>query len=84
MQLDNCDSPKTALHQLMHFTPVWYLVKYFGRQLNLFCRYKSLQESTFNQSYLNYITQGTNKTGSVVWSGSMDVDGERRTSCANF
>jgi len=25
-----------------------------------------------------------NKTGSVVWSGSMDVDEERRTSCANF
>ena len=26
----------------------------------------------------------TNKTGSVVWSGSMDVDKERRTSSANF
>jgi hypothetical protein len=24
------------------------------------------------------------KTGSVAWSGSMDVDKERRTSCANF
>ena len=24
------------------------------------------------------------KTGSVVWSGSMDVDKERRTRCANF
>jgi len=23
-------------------------------------------------------------SGSVVWSGSMDVDEERRTSCANF
>jgi len=26
----------------------------------------------------------TNKTGSVVWSGSIDVDEERRTSSANF
>jgi len=26
----------------------------------------------------------TNKTGSVVWSGSMDGDEERRTSSANF
>jgi len=24
------------------------------------------------------------KTGSVVWSGSMDIDKERRTSCAKF
>jgi len=26
----------------------------------------------------------TNKTGSVVWSGSMDVDEERRASSVNF
>jgi len=26
----------------------------------------------------------TNKTGSVEWSGSMDVDEERRTSSATF
>ena len=34
---------------------------------------------------LHYCTiEDTNKTGSVVWSGSMDVDEERRTSCVNF
>jgi len=31
-----------------------------------------------------YIYIDTNKTGSDVWSGRMDVDEERRTSCANF
>jgi len=31
-----------------------------------------------------YIVKDANKTGSVVWSGRMDVDEERRTSCANF
>ena len=31
-----------------------------------------------------YIIQDTNKTGSVIWSGRMDVDEERRTSCANY
>jgi hypothetical protein len=30
------------------------------------------------------IIQDTNKTGSVVCSGSVDVDGEIGTSCANF
>ena len=30
------------------------------------------------------ISKDANKTGSAVWSGSMDVDEERRTSCTNF
>jgi len=38
----------------------------------------------FYPELLNYIMQDTNKTGSDVWSGSMDVDKERRTSSANF
>ena len=30
------------------------------------------------------IIRDANETGSDVWSGSMDVDEEGRTSCANF
>ena len=36
------------------------------------------------KSKSQYITVQTNKTGCAVWSGSMDVDKERRTSSANF
>ena len=31
-----------------------------------------------------YRTKAVDKTGSVVWSGNMDADEERRTSCYNF
>ena len=40
--------------------------------------------SLFRIRLLSRAAKDTNKTGSVVWSGSMDVDEERRTSCANF
>jgi hypothetical protein len=40
--------------------------------------------SLFRSRLLSRAAKDTNKTGSVVWSGSMDVDEERRTSCVNF
>ena len=41
--------------------------------------------SCWNFFFVTVLTyKDTNKTGSVVWSGSMDVDEERRTICANF
>ena len=38
------------------------------------------------ETFKNYVQtlNCTNKTGNVVWRGSMDVDEVRRTSCANF
>jgi hypothetical protein len=40
--------------------------------------------SVFRSRLLSRATKDINKTGSDVWSGSMEVDVERRPSSANF